>query len=254
MKRILIVGATSAIAAACCREWLTRNANGPAGQGLEFFLLGRRADALEQCADDLRARGAVNVGYRALDVSDITTQGPALVEAFAALGEVDLALIAYGTLPDQSACEQDPETALREFSLNATATITMLLELAKHLAAQLSGTIAVITSVAGDRGRPSNYLYGSAKAAVSVFCEGLRVRMFRSGVHVIDIRPGFVDTPMTKDLSLPRALVASPAAVAKRITTAIEKRKDVVYVPGFWALILWAIRSIPSPVFKRLSL
>lgn len=254
MSKILVVGATSAIAVACCREWLTRAARVAQEDGVEFFLLGRRADRLEQIADDLRARGAVSVAWHALDLADTAAQRPALLDAIAALGTLDLVLVAHGTLPDQAACEADPDLAAREFSLNATATITLLLHLANHMAGQGHGSLAVITSVAGDRGRPSNYVYGSAKASVSVFCEGLRVRLFRQGVHVIDIRPGFVDTPMTKDLPLPRALVATPDDVARRIATAIERRKDVVYVPWFWALILWVIRVIPPPVFKRLSL
>ena len=112
----------------------------------------------------------------------------------------------------------------------------------------------MITSVAGDRGRPSNYLYGSAKAAVSTFCEGLRARLFKSGVHVMDIRPGFVDTPMTEALDLPRMLVAAPETVARRIVRGVERRRDVLYVPAFWALIMTVIRTIPRPLFKRLSL
>jgi len=170
------------------------------------------------------------------------------------LGQVDVALVAHGSLPDQRACERDAVTALREFNLNGSAVIALLTHLANILERQRQGVLAVVTSVAGDRGRPSNYLYGSAKAAVSVFCEGLRVRLFRAGVHLIEIRPGFVDTPMTEALSLPRPLVSTPAQVAGRIVRAIARRRDVLYAPAYWAFILGIIRALPRPVFKRLNL
>ena len=132
--------------------------------------------------------------------------------------------------------------------------IALLTRLASQFETQRCGTLAVIASVAGDRGRPSNYLYGSAKAAVSTFCEGLRARLFKVGVHVITIKPGFVDTPMTKNLALPAALVAKPEAVGLQIVNGIELKRSTLYAPGFWALIMLIIRSIPQPIFKRLNL
>jgi short-subunit dehydrogenase len=189
-----------------------------------------------------------------MDVTDIPAQR-AMVDAGAqALGACDVALIAYGTLPDQGACERDPALALREFGTNGTSVIALLTLLANQFERQRSGAIAVITSVAGDRGRPSNYVYGSAKAAVSTFCEGLRPRLFRAGVSVTDIRPGFVDTPMTRGLQLPAALVAQPHAVARRIVAGIERGADVLYTPAFWASIMALIGSIPRPLFKRMQL
>jgi short-subunit dehydrogenase len=167
---------------------------------------------------------------------------------------VDVALIAHGTLPDQTACEADALLTLREFANNGTSTIALLTVLAQHFEHQKQGQLAVITSVAGDRGRPSNYVYGSAKAAVSVFCEGLRARLFKAGVSLTDIRPGFVATPMTQGLPLPAPLVAQPDAVARRMLKGIDRRVDVLYAPGFWALIMFVIRNIPSAVFKRLKL
>lgn len=246
MKRILIIGATSVIATACAREWASR--------GARFFLVARHPDKLSQTAADLVARGASACHTHALDVTHVDAHSAMLAAGLEALGEIDIALIAYGTLPDQAACELDATLAVGEFTLNATATLALLTQLANRFEHQRHGTLAVITSVAGDRGRPSNYLYGSAKAAVSTFCEGLRARLFKVGVHLIDIRPGFVATPMTQGLPLPAALVAQPDAVAKRIVTGIERKTDVLYAPAFWALIMLIIRAIPGLVFKRLSL
>jgi len=254
MKRYLVIGATSAIAQACCRRWLVKQQDGGGASPVEFFLVGRSAEKLEQVAADLLGRGAQTAHWKAVDLNEMASQPRFLEEAQAALGTIDVALIAHGTLPDQKHCETDADTAVREFWINAVVTIALLTRVADIFAAQGSGVIAVITSVAGDRGRPSNYLYGSAKAAVSTFCEGLRARLCRQGVHVMDIRPGFVDTPMTKGLKLPGLLVSTPDRVARLIAAGIDRKKNVLYVPKYWALILWIIRSIPTPIFKRLSL
>ena len=247
MKRILIIGATSAIATACARAW--------AAQGARLFLVGRRAEALRQSADDLQTRGASSVHHHhCLDLLDSTEHGPMLDAATAALGQFDIVLIAHGTLPDQAACEADPEQALAALATNAGSTIALLTALANRLQAQQHGRLAVITSVAGERGRPSNYVYGSTKAAVMTFCEGLRARLFRHGVRVIDIRPGFVATPMTEGLDLPQMLVVRPETVARRIVRGIERGQDVIHAPWFWRIIMRVIHLIPGPVFKRLSL
>lgn len=252
MKNLLIIGASSAIARACCRQWLTEAVG--KGESVSFFLVGRSAEKLEQTASDLLARGARSVIYHVADLSDTDAHGDLFDAVRHKLESIDAVLMAHGTLPDQEACERDASVALHAFENNATSFIALLTRLAHRLELQGRGTLAVITSVAGDRGRPSNYLYGSAKAAVSTFCEGLRARLFKSGVHVMDIRPGFVDTPMTEALDLPRVLVATPESVAKRIVRGVQRKRDVLYVPAFWALIMLVIRSIPRPIFKRLSL
>ena len=254
MKRYLVIGATSAIAQACCREWLREGTTGDNTDPVDFYLVGRSLEKLEDMGADLRGRGARTAMPHAMDLADTEAHEQMIQAAARKLGGIDVGLIAHGTLPNQAACQADPAIALREFLINGTATIALLTCLANVLEKQGHGTIAVITSVAGDRGRPSNYLYGSAKAAVSIFCEGLRARLFHSGVHLIDIRPGFVDTPMTRNLDLPKLLVSTPDTVARRIVTGVQKRKDVLYVPGFWRIILWIIKCIPGPAFKRLSL
>ncbi|MFJ2463354.1 SDR family oxidoreductase [Pseudomonas sp. NPDC087615] len=246
MKKILIVGATSAIASACARLC--------AAERSEFFLVARDGQKLQQTCADLQARGARAVTPYVMDVSNTAEHTVMFERCLTTLQTVDICLIAYGTLPNQRECEQSVEMTAKAFANNATSVITLLTLLANGMAVQRRGTLAVISSVAGDRGRPSNYVYGAAKAAVTAFCEGLRARLFKSGVHVITIKPGFVDTPMTQGLAIPALLIAQPDAVARRIVSGIERKRAVLYVPGFWAWIMWLIRAIPQPIFKRLNL
>lgn len=244
-NNILIVGATSAIAIACARRWL--------GNDTVFYLVGRNANKLEQVADDLVARGA-RVHTNVLDLNSIDGHSIMLDDCFSKLTHVDIVLVAHGTLPDQPACEQDPKLAIQEFSSNGLSVIALLTDLANRMEAQKSGCIAVISSVAGDRGRASNYLYGAAKGAVTVFCSGLRGRLSRSGVQVLTIKPGFVDTPMTQGLALPKLLLATPDEVAMDIVKAVDRRRDTLYTPWFWRFIMLIIIHIPNAIFKRMSL
>ncbi|MBC8727896.1 SDR family oxidoreductase [Paraburkholderia sp. UCT2] len=246
MKNIVIVGATSAIAMACARQW--------ANQGARFFLVARNADRLQQVADDLKARGAQTVQCQLLDIDQLGEHAAMMQRCAVEFGALDIVLVAPGTLPDQQVCQHDVDVAVREFNTNAVSVIALLTRFANVIEAQRRGTIAVISSVAGDRGRQSNYLYGSAKAALSAYCEGLRSRLFKVGAHVVTIKPGFVATPMTAGLPLPGPLVATPDKVAADIVRAVERGRDVVYTPWFWSGIMLIIRSIPGRVFKRLSL
>ncbi len=246
MKNILIIGATSAIAVASARQW--------AAQGARFFLVARNGERLKQVADDLRARGAPLAATYELDINSLDQHSAMLDRCTTELGSLDIVLVAPGTLPDHVACQTDAMVAVREFNTNAVSVIALLTPIATLLEAQRHGALAVISSVAGDRGRPSNYLYGSAKAALSAFCEGLNARLFKAGVHVLTIKPGFVATPMTADLKLPGPLVATPEKVASDIVRAIEKRKNVLYTPWFWSIIMLIIRSVPKFLFKRASL
>lgn len=245
-QNILIFGATSAIAEAVARLY--------AAQGARLFLVARNAEKLNVVASDLVARGAIDVKIFVMDANDMARLPDMLGAAWSELSRIDAALIAHGTLPDQTLCETDIDYAVLEFRTNAESVIACLTGLAARFEGQGSGVIAVIGSVAGDRGRASNYLYGAAKAAVDTFASGLRGRLFKHGVHVLTIKPGFVDTPMTKDRPLPQALIVPAAKVAADIVRAIEKKRDVLYTPWFWRFIMLIILHIPKVVFKRMTL
>lgn len=245
MQRVLIIGATSAIAEATARLWAAR--------GDSLFLVGRRAERLDVIAADLRVRGAAAVGCYAMDACDVAAHAAMLDAAVASLGAIDVALIAHGSLPDQKACEASVERTLNEINVNGLSVVALATRLGAMFAAQGAGSLAVIGSVAGDRGRQSNYVYGAAKGMVSLFLQGLRNRLAKQGVQVLTIKPGFVDTPMTA--ALPKgALWAKPDAIARGIVRAIDGRRDEVYLPGFWRLIMTIIRHIPERLFKKLSL
>ena len=245
MKKILIVGATSAIAAATARRW--------AEQGCALYLLGRDAERLDAAVADLQQRGAGAAHRAVLDANAVDEHVASIDEAFRVLDGLDVALIAYGTLPDQAACNIDFAVAQQQFHTNAISVMSLLTELANRLAAQGSGTLAVIGSVAGDRGRQSNYVYGAAKGAVAIFLQGLRQRLAKSGVHVLTIKPGFVDTPMTAQFKK-GPLWAQPDAIAADIIAAVDRRKDVLYTPWFWRFMMLAIKMIPERFFKKISL
>jgi decaprenylphospho-beta-D-erythro-pentofuranosid-2-ulose 2-reductase len=245
MQRVLIIGATSAIAEATARIYAER--------GSRLHLVARTPARLDTVVEDLRIRGAADVGRDALDMNDLGRHEAVLDSAWAALGDVDVVLVAHGTLPDQKACEASVETAMAEFATNATSTIALLTLVANRMEKAGRGSIAVISSVAGDRGRASNYLYGSAKAAVSTFLSGLRQRLSKRGVDVVTIKPGFVDTPMTRDFKK-GALWAKPDAVAAGIVKAVDKGTPVAYLPWFWFVIMTIIRAVPEFIFKRVSL
>ncbi len=243
--KVLIIGATSAIAEAVARVYARR--------GDALYLLARDARRAQAIADDLCVRGAKSAYGAVLDVVDFAAHLDAIDHACSALGGIDIALIAHGTLPDQARCERDIEYALREFTINGTATIALATLVAQKIEAQGSGTLAVISSVAGDRGRASNYLYGSAKAAVNAYISGLRQRLNACGVNVLMIKPGFVDTPMTASFKK-GVLWAKPNTVACGIVRAIDKRRSVVYLPWFWRPIMLVIRCIPENLFRRIKL
>ncbi|WP_312326623.1 SDR family oxidoreductase [Stenotrophomonas sp.] len=243
MQKILIIGATSAIAEAVARVYATRAA--------AVFLVARNAPRLDTIAADLRVRGARQVDAAVLDVNDVSAHAAVLDTAWTTLGGVDTVLIAHGTLPDQAACDASVEVSLREFATNGTSTIALVAALAQRL--QAGSTLAVISSVAGDRGRASNYLYGSAKAAVSAYLSGLGQRLNKQGINVLTIKPGFVDTPMTQAFKK-GALWASADKVARGIVHASDRRRAVAYLPGFWWAIMMVIKNIPEFVFRRISL
>ncbi|MET3106079.1 decaprenylphospho-beta-D-erythro-pentofuranosid-2-ulose 2-reductase [Oxalobacteraceae bacterium GrIS 2.11] len=245
MKKIVIIGANSAIAEASARIWAQR--------GDYVFLVARNPEKLEALAADLRVRGGPRVETCCMDVNDVAAHVEMLDAAAQKLGGIDTILIAHGTLSDQAACQQSVELTMKEINTNALSVIALLTVVANRFEQQKAGTIAVISSVAGDRGRQSNYVYGSAKAMVTAFTSGLRQRMLKSGVAVTTIKPGFVDTPMTA--SFKKGLLwAKPDYLAKCIVDACDNSRDVVYSPWFWYWIMAIIKTIPEFVFKKLSL
>jgi decaprenylphospho-beta-D-erythro-pentofuranosid-2-ulose 2-reductase len=245
MRKILIVGATSAIAEATARILAER--------GDALYLVARNQLRLSAIAADLLVRGSPRVGSEVLDANDLAGHEPMLDRAGSFLGGYDTVLIAHGTLSDQKACEGSVELTLQEINTNALSVVALLTRVANYLAQQRSGTIAVISSVAGDRGRGSNYVYGSAKALVTAFLSGLRQRLAKAGVGVVTIKPGFVDTPMTAAFAK-GPLWARPERVAQGIVKAIDRQGGTVYLPGFWWPIMLIIRAIPERLFLRLSL
>jgi short-subunit dehydrogenase len=245
MRKILIVGATSAMAEACARLWAQR--------GDQLFLAARNGAQLDTIVADLRTRGAQKVDSKVFDATQFDQHAALLADATAALGGLDTLLIAHGTLSDQARAQTDVDYALQEIATNGTSVVALMGLAGEQFERQGRGAIAVISSVAGDRGRQSNYVYGSAKALVSAFASGLRQRLAKKGVHVITVKPGFVDTPMTAHLKK-GALWAKPDQVAKDIAQAVDQGKTIVYTPGFWRLIMLIIKHIPEFVFVKLAL
>jgi short-subunit dehydrogenase len=245
MQKILIIGATSAIAEAAARRFAQR--------GDSLYLLARNGERLDALLADLKIRGASATAGARFDANDHERHAAVIEQAAAAMGGLDAVLIAHGTLPDQQACQADAALALREIGTNALSVIGLLTHVANRFEAQRAGVIAVIGSVAGDRGRQSNYVYGSAKGMLAIFLQGLRNRLQKSGVHVLTIKPGFVDTPMTASFKK-GPLWATPDQVAQAIVKAMDQRRNVLYTPFFWWGIMAIIRSIPEAIFKKLSL
>lgn len=245
MQKILIVGATSAIAEATARRF--------AQQGAKLYLLARNQERMEGLARDLKIRGAASISHAVFDANNFDTHETVLKRVIDDMGGLDMVLIAHGTLGDQKACERDFRLALQELNTNAISVMSLLTHLANFFEAQRSGTIAVISSVAGDRGRQSNYVYGTAKGAVSIFLQGLRNRLHKSGVNVLTIKPGFVDTPMTASFKK-GPLWASADTIAEGIVKSVSRRRNEVYLPGWWGGIMLIIKSIPEGIFRKLSL
>ena len=243
MKRILIIGATSAIAEHCARIWATR--------GDALHLVARNEQHVLVLASDLKVRGASAVTTYCLDLNNVGRHEELLNIADDALGGVDIVLIAHGTLSNQKSCELSVEETLREIQTNALSTISLLTLVANKFEARNSGTICVISSVAGDRGRASNYVYGSTKAMVTAFLSGLRQRLHKSNVAVVTIKPGFVDTPMTSEFKK-GFMWAKPNTVASKIIMAVDRKKAEIYVPTFWWLIMQFIKIIPNKIFKKM--
>ena len=245
LHRIAVFGATSAMAQAWMRLL--------APSGVRFYLVARNPAHTDAVAQDLATRGATAVFAETAELDDTAAHAAMLERAVAALGGLDCALIAHGSLGNQAGGEEDFAEAARSLQTNFLSAASLVTCLANYFAEKRSGVIAVISSVAGDRGRKSNYIYGSAKAGLNAFLAGVRNRVDRQGVHVLTIKPGFVATPMTAHL--PQGpLFVTPQAVAQDIQRAIEKRRDTLYTPWFWRWIMRIIRAVPEWKFKRMDL
>lgn len=244
-KKILVLGATSGIAEATCRVW--------AAQGASLFLVARNADKLDAVAADMRTRGARFVGTAVADLDDTSIHPDLLAHAINSLGGLDVAYLAHGVLGDQPSAEREFAAAAQILHTNLTAPVSLLTWLANYCVQRRAGVLAVLSSVAGDRGRKSNYVYGASKAGLSAFLAGLRNRVDREGVTVLTIKPGPVRTAMTAAMPGSQKF-ADVDAVARTIVKAIEAKRDTLYVPFQWQPIMFVIRHIPERVFKKLNL
>lgn len=243
-KTVLVLGATSAIARATAEAF--------AAKGYDLYLAGRNGDELARIAADLQLRYQVTVLSGLFAAEDIGSHGRFFTKALAEMGGMDGVVLALGHLGDQQAA-RDFSVGAEVILINFTAAASILSHCANYLEARKQGFIIGISSVAGDRGRQSNYTYGAAKGALSLYLQGLRNRLFTSGVRVITVKPGFVDTAMT--YGMPGLfLVASPQYIGKRIVRALGRSGDVIYLPWFWRYIMLIIKAIPEAVFKRLKL
>ncbi|MDN8001323.1 SDR family NAD(P)-dependent oxidoreductase [Burkholderia multivorans] len=246
-KRIVIIGATSAIAEHCARLWLEK-------QSADLTLVGRDMGRIERVATDLKVRSPESeiriVQAHFLDPEAIN----ATVENIVQSGDVDVVLIAHGSLPEQADCQDDLTECREALNINGISPVLYAEAFAKQMAKANHGTIALIGSVAGDRGRKSNYVYGAAKGLVTRYTQGLQHRFAGTGVKVVLIKPGPTDTPMTAHLKGKGSKLASVEIVAKQIVEGVETGKPVIYAPGKWWLIMMIIQHLPAAVFNKMDI
>ncbi len=241
MERVLVFGATSAIAAEVCERHARR--------GDRLHLVGRDPGRLAAVVGRCRAAGA-EVSFEAADLDETDHAAALVARAVAALGGVDRALVAHGLLGDQQHTERVYAAAEQVFRTNLLSAVSVLVPLCDAL--ERGARLAVITSVAGDRGRPRNYTYGAAKGALNVYMQGVRTRLYPTAVSVTTIKLGPVDTPMTRDHTK-NVFFAEPVGVARRIVTAMDARAGEIYIPGWWRLIMPVVRGLPEAVLQRLT-
>lgn len=224
-----------------------------AARGDTLYLAGRDSDELARLAADLSLRFTTTVDHGVFDIADTASHAEFVKQAVSVLGGLDGVVLAAGYMANQADAAGDFTIVEKMVSVNYLGAMSVLDRCADVLAAEGKGFIVGISSVAGDRGRQSNYYYGSAKAGLTAYLSGLRNRLSVRGVHVMTVKPGFVDTAMTYGLE-GMFLVASPDDIGRQIARAVEKRRNTVYLPWFWRYIMLIIRHIPEFVFKRLKL
>ena len=247
-RRVVVLGALSDIAEATCRLY--------AAEGASLVLAGRDPERLARVADDLRVRGAGQVEIEAIDLAAIApAEAEAMIAKWAqALGGIDVVLLAYGVLGEQRALEGDLAAAARLIDTNFRSAALWCLAAADHFERAKAGSLVVIGSVAGDRGRQSNYLYGATKGGLGILVQGLAHRLAASGARAVLVKPGFVDTAMTAHIPNKGALWSKPAKLAALIRKAADGGGPVVYAPGYWRLIMTVIKSVPAGIFHRTKL
>ncbi len=244
-KRVVILGALSAVAVAVARRYAT--------QGARIAIVARREVELNALAADLTARGAASVHAAVLDLAAVKP-GEALPGLIDAVGGLDVVVLAYGALTDQTRAESDLAYAADQLNTNFTSAALWSLAAADVLSRQDSGVLVAIGSVAGDRGRQSNYVYGAAKAGLAVLVQGIAHRLAAGKARAVIVKPGFIDTPMTAHLDKGGPLWAKPEAIADVIVKAADGGAPVVYAPWFWKFILLIIRVVPAPIFHKTKL
>lgn len=245
MKKVVIFGATSAIAIEITKQLLLKDC--------DLVLAARDNNRLASLVQDLKIRFHRDIFHFNIDANDYDMHKEFFDFAHSSLGEIDTLIIAHGTLPDQEEIQNDFTAIRKEFETNTLSIISILTFFIDYFIGKGSGNIAVISSVAGDRARQSNYIYGTSKGSISLYLQGLRNRLYKNNINVLTIKPGFVNTPMTADIPK-NALFAEPEAIAIGIIKAIEKKKDVVYLPFFWKYIMLIIKLIPERIFKKMKL
>jgi decaprenylphospho-beta-D-erythro-pentofuranosid-2-ulose 2-reductase len=247
MKHYVLIGAGSAMAQHCARLWVQK-------QSARITLVGRDASKLQAVADDLHVRSPESV-VSVLTADFVSPQGvDQCVQACAQLAPIDVALVAHGVLSDQTACEQDLLACAQSLQINGVSPVLFAERLVQAMLQTDGGTLAVIGSVAGDRGRKSNYVYGAAKGLVDRYLQGLQHRLAHTPVRVVRIKPGPTDTPMTADLKAQGRRMASVEQVAADIVRGIERGQEVVYTPGIWRFIMGVVRHIPSRIFAHINI
>ncbi|MGW1612671.1 decaprenylphospho-beta-D-erythro-pentofuranosid-2-ulose 2-reductase [Streptomyces sp. NPDC002285] len=243
-QSLLVLGGTSEIALATARRLIARRTR-------TVWLAGRPSPALEQSAADLRILGA-DVHTVAFDALDPESHETALGKVFAE-GDIDMVLLAFGILGDQAHDEREPLSAVRVAQTNYTGAVSATLVTASALQNQGHGSLVVLSSVAGERARRANFIYGSSKAGLDTFTQGLGDALHGTGVHVMIVRPGFVRSKMTADLE-ETPLATTPEAVATAIEVGLRRRSETVWVPGALRLVMSALRHMPRAMFRRLPI